>query len=102
MTSDPREHWERVYAARAPAEASWYQREPTLSLALVARSGVATDQPIIDVGGGASTLVDHLLAAGYARLAVLDISARALDHARARLGPAAARVELVRLAAPPL
>jgi SAM-dependent methyltransferase len=93
MSFDPKAHWERVYAERPPAQVSWYQREPLLSLALVARSGVAKDQPIIDVGGGASTLADHLLAAGYQRLAVLDIAALALDHARARLGSAAARVE---------
>jgi SAM-dependent methyltransferase len=92
-TFDPKAHWERVYAERAPSEVSWYQRAPALSLALVERSGVAKDDPIIDVGGGASTLVDHLLAAGYQRAAVLDISARALDHARARLGAAAERVE---------
>lgn len=93
MSFDPKAHWERVYAERPPAEVSWYQHEPALSLALVAGSGVAKDRPIIDVGGGASTLVDHLLAAGYGRLAVLDISARALDQARARLGSAAAQVE---------
>ena len=90
---DPKAHWEQVYAERSPLEVSWYQREPALSLELVRRSGVATDQPIIDVGGGASTLVDSLLRGGYQRVAVLDISARALAHARARLGPAADRVE---------
>jgi hypothetical protein len=57
-TFDPKAHWERVYAERAPSEVSWYQRAPALSLALVERSGVAKDDPIIDVGGGASTLVE--------------------------------------------
>lgn len=90
---DPKAHWERVYAERSPHEVSWYQREPTVSLALIRRSGVTADQPVIDVGGGASTLVDALLAGGYRRVAVLDISARALAHARARLGPAARQVE---------
>lgn len=90
---DAKAHWERIYSERSPLEVSWYQREPTLSLELVRRSGVLADQPVIDVGGGASTLVDTLLAAGYRRLAVLDISARALAHAKARLGAAATQIE---------
>lgn len=90
---DPKAHWDRIYAERSPAEVSWYQSEPTLSLELVRRSGIAPDRPIIDVGGGASNLVDHLLAGGYQQIAVLDISVRALGHAQARLGPSAERVE---------
>jgi len=90
---DAKAHWERIHSERSPLEMSWYQREPTLSLALVRHSGVLADHPIVDVGGGASTLVDTLLAAGYRRLAVLDISARALAHAKARLGAAATQIE---------
>jgi SAM-dependent methyltransferase len=90
---DAKAHWERIHSERSPLEVSWYQREPTLSLALVRQSGVLAEHPIVDVGGGASTLVDTLLAAGYRRLAVLDISARALAHAKARLGAAATQIE---------
>lgn len=90
---DAKAHWERIYTERSPQEASWYQQEPALSLALLRRSGVSKDQPIIDVGGGASTLVDHLLAARYRRAAVLDISPLALAYAQRRLGAAAAKVE---------
>src|SRR6187401_130731 len=59
-----REHWERVHRHIAPAELSWFQREPTVSLDLIRRVATNLDAPIIDVGGGASTLVDGLLDAG--------------------------------------
>ncbi len=90
---DRKQHWENVYATRSPLEVSWYQREPALSLELIRRSGVGPDDALIDVGGGASLLVDRLLAAGHTRVAVLDLSAAALAHARSRLGDAAARVQ---------
>jgi SAM-dependent methyltransferase len=88
-----KEHWNALYQTKAPDDVSWYQRRPELSLALIAASGAHKDSGIIDVGGGASTLVDCLLDAGYSRLAVLDISAAALTHARSRLGQRAAEVE---------
>jgi SAM-dependent methyltransferase len=88
-------HWENVYHTRSPLDVSWYQREPALSLALIEASGVASDGGIIDVGGGASVLVDRLLESGYSGLAVLDISGAALAHARTRLGARAAEVEWV-------
>jgi SAM-dependent methyltransferase len=89
---DRKQHWESVYTNKSPLEVSWYQTEPALSLDLIVTSGVARDAAIIDVGGGASVLVDRLLAAGYTNLSVLDISAQALAHARQRLGAAALRV----------
>jgi len=88
-------HWEHVYSTKAPSEVSWYQTHPLVSLDLIAETGVGSDQPIIDVGGGASTIVDHLLEAGYRHLAVLDISGHALAQARARLGDRANRVEWI-------
>lgn len=78
-------HWDQVYRDKNPDDVSWYQRRPEISLSLIRRGGLAPDVPIIDVGGGASTLVDCLLADGYRHLSVLDISARALAHARGRL-----------------
>jgi SAM-dependent methyltransferase len=87
-----REHWERVHRHSAPAELSWFQREPTVSLDLIRRVAPDLDAPIIDVGGGASTLVDALLEAGYRNLTVLDLSDAALGIARARLGARAAQV----------
>jgi trans-aconitate methyltransferase len=88
-----KEHWNRVYQTQAPDDVSWYQTRPTTSLKLIEASGVAKDQGVIDVGAGASALVDFLLDTGFARLAVLDISAAALQHARQRLGVRAEGVE---------
>lgn len=88
-----KEHWEQVYRTKATDDVSWYQVRPGASLKLIEASGVGKDQRIIDVGGGASVLVDFLLDAGFSRLAVLDISAAALECARQRLGTRARQVE---------
>jgi SAM-dependent methyltransferase len=80
------DHWERIYRTKDPTQVSWYQPEPTLSLDLIQRVAPDLDAPIIDVGGGASTLVDGLLATGYRHLTVLDLSPTALALARQRLG----------------
>lgn len=93
--TDRKSHWESIYRDKSPLEVSWYQQEPALSLELIRRSGVAHDAPVIDVGGGASVLVDRLLAAGYRELSVLDISARSLDCARQRLGAAAGQIDWI-------
>lgn len=82
-----RDHWEGVYSSKQPHEVSWYQPVPARSLELIRATGIPLDAPVIDVGGGASTLVDHLLAAGYGDLTVLDIAPAALAAARQRLGP---------------
>jgi len=86
------EHWERVYATKSADTVSWYQRRASLSLDLIGRSGIAAGARIIDVGGGASPLAGDLLAAGYTDVTVLDVSARALAGAAARLGAHAERV----------
>jgi SAM-dependent methyltransferase len=93
MMSERKEHWEAVYANKSPLEVSWYQKEPALSLGLIENAGVGPHEAILDVGGGASLLVDRLAAAGYHYLSVLDISARALDVARVRLGDKAGEIE---------
>jgi trans-aconitate methyltransferase len=74
---------------------SWYQAQPKISLELIAAANLPVDAPIIDVGGGASALVDCLLAQGRSALSVLDISAAALASARARLGVDAAKVRWI-------
>jgi len=84
MTS--KAHWEEVYATKSPTAVSWFQPHAALSLQLVEQTGVPKDAGIIDVGGGASTLVDDLLDAGYSNLTVLDLSDAALAASRARLG----------------
>jgi 2-polyprenyl-3-methyl-5-hydroxy-6-metoxy-1,4-benzoquinol methylase len=81
-------HWENVYASKAETEVSWYEESPDLSLALLEEAGIGTDAAVIDIGGGASKLVDALLARGQAHIAVLDLSSKALEHAQARVGPA--------------
>lgn len=86
-------HWESVYTHKAADSVSWYQQHADNSLALIRQTGIALDAAIIDVGGGASTLVDDLLAARYCDLSVLDISAAALDVARHRVGDAAGAVD---------
>lgn len=85
-------HWEQIYHARAPDEVSWFQARPEPSLALIDACALGPDAAILDVGGGASNLVDHLLAAGHRDVTVLDLAAAALARTRARLGPAAADV----------
>ncbi|HEX4931605.1 MAG TPA: class I SAM-dependent methyltransferase [Gemmatimonadaceae bacterium] len=89
---DRRAHWEHVYHTKAPDSVSWFQAEARLSRALIARLAPPRDAHIIDVGGGASVLVDELLALGYRNLSVLDVSAAALGHVRRRLGGAASGV----------
>lgn len=89
---DPQEHWENVYATKAPDSVSWYRPHLDTSLALIERAVPDRDNPILDVGGGASTLVDDLMGQGYSDVSVLDISAAALEVSKRRLGTAAARV----------
>ncbi len=92
MNDGTKHHWEDVYARKAPDSVSWFQPHAQHSLDLIARAGLGRDAAIIDVGGGASTLVDDLLARGHTDLSVLDLSAAALHAAQARLGDAAAGV----------
>ncbi|WP_063994910.1 class I SAM-dependent methyltransferase [Bradyrhizobium sp.] len=83
---DRQAHWQSVYATKAEREVSWFQEDPAPSLDLIAEAGISTDARIIDVGGGASRLVDGLLERGFSRVAVLDLSTRALEAAKMRLG----------------
>ena len=90
-----KEHWEKVYSTKAADAVSWFQPHANISVSLINDAGVSLDASIIDVGGGASTLVDDLLADGYTNLTVLDLSAAALAAARARLGETAAQVRWI-------
>ena len=84
-----RRHWERRYSDAGATGVSWYEPEPTMSLALVDRLRLPLTAGVIDVGGGASLLVDKLLARGYTDLSVLDLSSTALEIARHRVGDSA-------------
>lgn len=91
-----REHWETVYLNRDTDTLGWYEETPAPCLQLIARCGLDKAAPILDVGAGATTLIDHLLDLGYERVAALDISGAALDKLQLRLGPErAARVEWI-------
>ena len=81
-----KEYWEKVYTTKAPDNVSWFQPHAETSMRLIHNAGLGRDAAIIDVGGGASTLVDDLLDGGYRALTVLDLSSAALDESRRRLG----------------
>src|SRR5215813_84703 len=85
-------HWEHIYETKAPDRVSWYQEHPQYSLQYIRNTGIQKTDHIIDVGGGASTLVDDLIADGFERITILDISGTALKLARERLGERAMNV----------
>lgn len=88
-----KEHWEAVYTSKSSERVSWFQTHAKLSLQLINETGVLADASIIDVGGGASTLVDDLLDSGFSNITVLDVSATALAAAQQRLGSRAQAVQ---------
>jgi SAM-dependent methyltransferase len=85
-------HWENVYRTKGEREVSWFQETPSISLELIRSAGATRHSAIVDIGGGASRLVDALVDEGYAAVTVLDLSESALAAARTRLGQAAAGV----------
>jgi SAM-dependent methyltransferase len=86
------QHWERIYRTNRSQDVSWFRPHLQTSLELIRQTGVSGDAPILDVGGGASTLVDDLVAIGYSDLTVLDVSGAALEAARTRLGARASEI----------
>ena len=101
-----KDHWERVYSTKPTDAVSWFQAHAEHSVRLIRGTGVARSAALIDVGGGASTLVDDLLADGYGAITVLDLSAAALAAAKTRLGAAAQKVnwlegDITKIALPP-
>ena len=92
---DAKVHWEKVYTSKAPDAVSWFRPHLDTSLALIERNAADRSSAIIDVGGGASTLVDDLLLRGYNNLTVLDVSHAAIDVTGKRLGPSGERVHWI-------
>jgi SAM-dependent methyltransferase len=90
---DPTAHWEGVYQRNDPTRLTWFQPSPEESLRMIEAAALDRDARIIDVGGGTSSLVDHLLDVGHRKIGVLDVSRRALEVTRARLVERAALVE---------
>ena len=93
--NDAAGHWEHVYRTKAFDAVSWYAPHLHRSLELIAVLAPNKDAAILDVGGGESTLVDDLLDRGYRDLSVLDVSATAIAHTRARLGDRAGAVDWI-------
>jgi SAM-dependent methyltransferase len=89
MNTSQKVHWENVYASKESVSVSWYQPVPEKSLQLIRSTDVALQAPILDVGGGASTLVENLLDAGFQDVSVLDIASSAFKQAHARMGATA-------------
>ena len=85
-TDQAQVHWNTAYQTKAPEQQSWHQDIPQHSLEMILATGFVPAAPVIDVGGGASLLVDHLLDRGFTNLTVLDISNRALTDSQQRLG----------------
>src|SRR3974390_104205 len=79
-------HWQNVYQTKAEQSVSWFQERPDISLNLIHATGVDRDASIIDIGGGASRLVDALIGEGFKAVSVLDLSEKALATSKARLG----------------
>jgi 2-polyprenyl-3-methyl-5-hydroxy-6-metoxy-1,4-benzoquinol methylase len=88
-------HWERVYVTQPPDAVGWFQPQAALSLQLMESAGVPRDASIIDVGAGASTLVDELLERGYTDVSALDLSRSGLQHIQQRLGERAEQVQWI-------
>lgn len=90
-----KEHWEKVYETKNPDQVSWTQAKPERSLKFIHDLGVDKNAPIIDIGGGDSKLVDFLLMDGFSDITVLDISGKAIERAKLRLGALAEKVQWI-------
>lgn len=90
-----KEHWEKVYATKQPHEVSWTQEIPKTSLDFIHSFNLSKTSSIIDIGGGDSKLVDYLLDEGFQNISVLDISEKAIERAKQRLGDKSAKVHWI-------
>ena len=95
MDSNIKQHWETVYETKSPDQVSWTQEIPKTSLDFIYSFGLTKAAKVIDIGGGDSKLVDYLLDEGFENITVLDISAKALDRAKKRLGSRADKVNWI-------
>ncbi len=95
MNTDLKTHWERIYEAQTEEQHSWFQRSPHGSLAFIEHCQLPKSARIIDIGGGDSRLTDALLQLGYTDVTVLDISAKAIEKAKKRLGERAGQIKWI-------
>jgi ubiquinone/menaquinone biosynthesis C-methylase UbiE len=91
---DRKIHWENIYQTKDMKDVSWYQSTPETSLEFFNQLNITTTAKIIDIGGGDSFLVDHLLDLGYKDISVLDLSKTSLERAKKRLGNKAKKREM--------
>lgn len=90
-----KEHWEKVFATKQETEVSWFQKNPKTSVQFFINYKISKDAKIIDIGGGDSYLIDHLLNLGYTNLSLLDISENAINRIKKRLGKKAEKVTFI-------
>jgi 2-polyprenyl-3-methyl-5-hydroxy-6-metoxy-1,4-benzoquinol methylase len=95
MDTERKKHWETVYETKSPNEVSWTQEIPKTSLDFIKSLGLSKTAKIIDIGGGDSKLVDFLIEEDFENVSVLDISKKALDKAKLRLGEKAQKVNWI-------
>jgi len=95
MIANPEDHWQAVNETKSATDVSWYEPVPQRSLELIEATGLPPEASLVDVGGGASTLVGHLLVAGFGDITVLDVARAALEGSKARLGTAGDRVQWI-------
>lgn len=94
-SSANKDHWETVYKTKSPDQVSWTQKKPQISLDFISSFALEKDAQIIDIGGGDSNLVDFLLDEGYQNITVLDISEKALENTKKRLGTKGQKVKFI-------
>jgi len=90
-----KKHWENIYQTKELKDVSWFQPTPETSLDFFKQFNVPTTAKVIDIGGGDSFLVDHLLDLGYQNITILDISKAAIDRAKQRLGDRVGKVKWI-------
>jgi SAM-dependent methyltransferase len=95
MSESKKNHWETVYTTKSPNEVSWTQEIPKTSLDFIKSFKIDKSDAIIDIGGGDSNLADHLLKEGYTNITVLDISGKAIERAKKRLGNLSEKVQWI-------
>lgn len=95
MEFNKKEHWEKVFSTKAETEVSWYQQKPETSIKFFTENNIPKEAKILDIGGGDSYLMDHLLELGYENLTLLDISENVIRRIKKRLGNKAQKVNFV-------
>jgi len=88
-----REHWDNIYQTKDAKQVSWYAPHLAQSLNLILSTNISKQEPIIDVGAGASRLADDLLKEGFSDITLLDIASESLETSKKRLGAAAQKIK---------